>query len=41
MAQGSGGWTPRWSDEKRVTPIPFFQLSEAQVQAFETAPGPG
>jgi len=33
MAQGSRGWTPRSE--------PIFQLSEAQVQAFETAPGLG
>jgi len=45
MAHGSGVRTPRWSDEKTgsesVTPTAFFQLSGAQVQTFETAPGLG
>jgi hypothetical protein len=37
MAKGSGGWTPRWSEMHSRS----YALSEAQVQAFETEPGPG
>jgi hypothetical protein len=51
VVAGSGGGSPavrgqapRWSDEKTgsesVTPTPFFLLSEAQVQAFETETAP-
>jgi len=36
-AKGSGNWAPRWGE----THIRSYALSEAQVQPFETEPGPG
>jgi hypothetical protein len=39
------GRAPRWSDKKTGSesqpPPPFFLLSEAQVQSFETEPASG